>query len=290
MKKFIGCAAVLSMLSVGLSHAQYSREVNRTVALEKDGNVVIDTYKGSVKVATWDRPSVEVAARIVAVDDWWDDGRDGVRLTEIRIEESDNRVLIKTDYDRAQRKRRDFWSIFDCSSINLPEVHYTIMMPSTAELRIKDYKSESTVSDLDAPLHVKTYKGRVELVRVRGAVELETYKGTARVELSELVSSCWFETYKGDITITLPKGTGFDLNASIGSRGRLRTDFDLRHDERSAPSRKRAKQEYRVSVNGGGPTLKLETYKGSYRLREKVEAGFEFVHLNPCVFSVDCVR
>ena len=148
MRKLIGCAAVLSILFVGLSHAQYSREVHRTVALEKHGRVEIDTYKGSVKATTWDRLSVGITARIVAVDNWWDDGHDGVRLTEIRIEEGGTQVLVKTDYERAKRKTRDFWSIFDGSSINLPEVHYMITMPRTAELRIKDYKSELTVSDL----------------------------------------------------------------------------------------------------------------------------------------------
>jgi hypothetical protein len=260
---------VLLVLAVAAtSWSQRTREVSKSLPFNRDGRVSIDTYKGTLTVTTWDRAQIEIAARVEAADDWWDDGEDAVRLTEIRIDGSESEVFIASDYERLKRRSRGFWSIFDGGSVSLPYVHYTIRMPRTSSLRIKDYKSETHITDLQADLRMNTYKGRVTLTSMGGGVELETYKGDVRVEYIGFGSSSRFETYKGEITIHLPKGRGFDLDARLGSRGTFRTDFDVREERGRSTSKKRRAQEFRSSVNGGGPSLKLETYKGTYRLRE----------------------
>ena len=63
--KMILCIALLVGFTLG-SPAQESREVNKTVPLPKDGQVSIDTYKGSVNVDTWEKAEVSITARILA--------------------------------------------------------------------------------------------------------------------------------------------------------------------------------------------------------------------------------
>ncbi|MEK7748572.1 MAG: hypothetical protein AAB269_00780, partial [Bacteroidota bacterium] len=59
-------------------------------------------------------------------------------------------------------------------------------MPKTAELRIKDYKSKTSISDLRADVEINTYKGEVEITNLTGSVDLETYKGEVDVRFSKL--------------------------------------------------------------------------------------------------------
>ena len=251
------------ILAASLS-AQDTREIRRELPLAADGRVVIETYKGAVTVTGWDQPRVEVVASIEP------DGSDDpsqpekVRLTEVRIESSGNEVRIKSDYDAIKEKQR-WWKFDDGDHGTLPLVRYTVRMPRRAAFRLKDHKSRIAVRGLDGELDVDSYKGIVELADVPG-VRLKTYKGevTARFDRFERDSS--FETYKGEITLELPARAGFDLDADTGKKGDLNSDFEIavrasgRHDD---------DRSYRGKVNGGGPELRLETYKGSFRIRQR---------------------
>lgn len=257
-------AVVLSQLVA----AQPSREVKKTIPLDADGRLVVDTYKGSITITTWDRAEVDISARIEADESMWEsrrDEEDKVRDTEVRIESSGREVRLKTDYTRLKRRHRSFWDIVDGDTGPLPFVHYTIKMPRTASLKIKDYKSETNVADVKSDISLYTYKGRVRLVGVEGSVDVETYKGDVRVDYAALGKFNRFETYKGDVDITLPRKSGFELEAHLSRGGSLRSDFEVEERYRSRHHRSK---EYRASVNGGGPLLRLETYKGTYRLRE----------------------
>ncbi|HEY4611731.1 MAG TPA: DUF4097 family beta strand repeat-containing protein [Bacteroidota bacterium] len=262
---------VLSLVAgTSLMFAQASRDIKKTVALDADGRVSIDTYKGSITITTWDKAEVSIEAKIEADEDNWfdrDDQEDKVRDTEIRIDGSGSEVRIKSDYDRLKHRHRDFWSIFEGDVGTLPFVHYTITMPKTANLKVKDYKSESSVTDVKGDIEFNTYKGEVRITGVEGGVDLETYKGDVRIEYVSLSRSNRFETYKGEIEIVVPRGKGFELDADMGGRGDLQTDFNVEERYRSRRDRDRRGQ-YRSDVNGGGPRFSLETYKGTYRLRE----------------------
>lgn len=251
------------VLAGALAQAQNTREIRKTAALNPDGRVFVDTYKGSVSVDVWEKGEVEIVARIEA-DEWDRYSQENVRDTEIRIDETSAEVRIKTDYDRLRRGRhRGFWGLFDGTSGSLPFVHYTIRMPASARLRIKDYKSDISLAGLKAGIDVETYKGTVEARGVEGGMDLETYKGNIRVEFASLNSASSFETYKGDMDIVLPRTASFHLDAQLGRRGDLDSDFSL-----ASLSDRRSKKRYSYSgdVNGGGPTLRLRTDKGNFRL------------------------
>jgi len=256
-------AAGLALLVVSvLTVAQESREVQKTVPLEKNGRVIIDTYKGSVKVESWDKAEVLIEAKIEA-DDWGKYSEEKVRDTEIDIDASASSVRIKSDYRKIQRRRSSFWDLFDGSESNLPFVHYVIHMPATASLRIKDYKSESTVSGLKAALDINTYKGEVDIKRLDGGLRLETYKGECRVEFASMRSSGSLETYKGEIKVFLPSRAGFELDARVGRHGDFDSDFDV---ESSGGTRRNRNSSFYGKINGGGPTLRMRTDKGELRL------------------------
>lgn len=254
------CLGIITALAAG----QETREIRKTVPLNRDGRVSIDTYKGSVKVETWEKSEVEIVATIEA-DEWDRRSDDKVRETEIRISDSPGSVRIHTDYDGIKKRSGSFWGIFDGDSGSLPFVHYVIRMPSTAALRIKDYKSDIDVRNLSARFDLNTYKGRVEVVGLAGGLDLETYKGTCRIDFASFPSASSFETYKGDIDLILPRSAGFTLDADLGRRG----DFDSDFSFASSRGRSRNRSSYDGDVNGGGPTLRLRTDKGNFRVLHK---------------------
>lgn len=252
-------ALLLLVLTTSTASAQMEKTIRETLELNEDGLLSIDTYKGSITITTWDREEVEVDVLIEA-----DDDDELVEDTEIIISGNARRIRIETDYDEAKRKKRG-WSPFGNNSYSLPFVHYTIRMPRTAALQIDDYKSEIDVRALEADMELETYKGSVEIRGFVGGISLETYKGDVYVQFDEMTDDSSFETYKGDIDIDLPEDAAFDLDAELGKRGDLNTDFRLR-DYRS---RRGDDNEYRGRVNGGGPELRLDTYRGQYRIRTR---------------------
>jgi len=265
LKALIPAALVLAGAAIAEAQTSStsSKQVHRTLALDRAGQVRVETYKGSVKIAAWDRPEVEVSAEVVADDGCGDATYQAemVRDTEVRIEGGGDSLRIESDYDKA--RDHNFWRNFpfgSCSS--LPNVHYTISMPSTAKLDLKDYKSSLEIAGLQAQVRISTYKGDSRIKGLAGPLRFDTYKGDARVAFDRLSGDSSFKTHKGDIEITLPKDTRFAVNAEVGRRGRMESDFPV-------VTRTRGHRNERVegSVNGGGPEIALETSRGSFRLR-----------------------
>ena len=235
-----------------------TKEVRKTVDLNPDGQVVIDTYKGSITVKAWDSSRVEIYAR-VEPDGAGRAWKEKIEATEIRIDDSPDSVRIKTEYEKVKWLSRRSWNLFDWNDGTLPLVHYTIQMPRTARLRIKDYKSKTDIGSLRSEVDVDTYKGEVVISGLDGSLSLNTYKGEARVRFANLARRSRFETYKGEIEIVLPRDKGFDLETEIGRHGRLDSSFEV--------GLKSPGKGFGSSVSGGGPVVYMKTYKGTYRLR-----------------------
>ncbi len=244
--------------------AASTKEVNKTVDLSPTGHISIDTYKGSVDVTTWDSQRVEIRARIEPDGSCGDD-EERVRDTEVRIDSSPDSLRIKSDYDKV-RKAAPLMGLFNWNCGTLPFVHYTLKVPRTAQLKIKDYKSEIRIAGLRSNLQIDSYKGTMTLTGLDGSLDLETYKGEARVEFTNLERKSRIETYKGNIQVLMPRSSRFDLDTDLGRRGNLDSDFSF--NVKVGGSHGRA-QKYRGSVNGGGPLLYLKTYKGEFRLRQR---------------------
>ena len=259
-------AAFLSLalpLAAAAAQAADTKEVHRTVALGRDGRVAINSYKGSITVTTWDKPEVRVDALIEPDGDSRED-REKVQWTRVHIWENGGSVTIKSDYDEVKHHSHGFLGIFDFDSGALPFVRYTIQMPATARLEIEDYKSETSVSNLRADLKLHTYKGNARVTNLDGGARVDTYKGDVRVEFARFSSASRFDTHKGEIAVRLPKDSRFELDADSGRRGDIQSDFTMTMHGGSRFSRAARAS---GSVNGGGPELRMTTYKGTLRVR-----------------------
>jgi putative adhesin len=231
-----------------------SREVRKTLPLDADGTLSVETYKGTITVTGASGSEASIEARIVP------DGDDAeslrrARETEVRIDGGGRSVSVKTE--QSHRKTRWFGE-----SGSEPNVHYTIRMPATARLRVEDYKSATRVSGLDSDLRLRTYKGTVDVAGQRGELDLETYKGEVAIAFAALSKPVKLETYKGEIRLRIPASSGFEVDADTGRRGDFETDFEL-------ATRTGSRGRIHGAANGGGPRISFETDKGSLRLERE---------------------
>jgi hypothetical protein len=181
-----------------------------------------------------------------------------VEKTQVVIEKSHGGVSITSDYDALEEASSWFGN---CTA--RPFVRYTIRMPKSAALKIKDYKSDLVVKDLAADLEVDTYKGRLEVAGLAGGLRVETYKGEVNAGFVRLAGDVRAETYKGSIVLHLPGAAAFELSADAGRRGSFRSDFPA-----PASTGSSRRLVVRGAVNGGGPSVSLRSDKGSLAVRK----------------------
>jgi hypothetical protein len=95
---------VLSCACATLSGSE-TKSVDRTLPLAVTGSVTLDTHNGSIQVETWDRPQIEIHARIEAA---------GASAEDIsRFEATTVEVTATSDSVRITSKYPEFtWSWF----------------------------------------------------------------------------------------------------------------------------------------------------------------------------------
>jgi Putative adhesin len=242
-------AAILVLACSAAVSAADFRDVNRTVALHGNGAVEVETHKGSIQVSVWERQEVEIQARIQAEPGNSMDRR-RFDATEVRIDSSPDSVRIKTYYPD-----------FNWDSGNNPEVRYTVRMPKTARLTIRDHRSDTEVSGLQGALDLVTQRGTVHVHGLGGPLHVDTHRGDIHVEFSSFTANSSVTTYRGTVDLSMPKSSRFDLQTELGRRGSIDTDFPV-----MTHTIGRRGESVHGAVNGGGPSLRIETYRGEVRV------------------------
>jgi hypothetical protein len=261
MRKPAALSALL-ILVAATAVADDTRVVRKQVEIRPDGRVSLDTFKGTVRIRTWNQPKVEIVATI-APDPSGEKQDERVKLTEVRISSSSGHVDIESDYSEASQVREGFFAtIFGVSGGTMPFVNYEIQMPVSASLEIEDHKSDMSVSGLAGDLLIETHKGSAKVTAQSGPVRVETHKGTIDVDFAALAKPSRFETHKGTITLRIPTGARFDVLLDDDS-AEFNSDFAMvieRTDDGAS---------VKAHVNGGGPALRVETHKGEIKLVRK---------------------
>jgi len=117
------------------------------------------------------------------------------------------------------------------------------------------------VADVTGSVEVETSGGSLRIHDVGGPVRGKTSGGDISVRFLENAEG-ELETSGGSIQVEFPQGAALDLEAET-SGGRVRVDADLvvRGTVGSG--------EVRGSINGGGPTLRLDTSGGNISVRAR---------------------
>jgi DUF4097 and DUF4098 domain-containing protein YvlB len=142
-----------------------------------------------------------------------------------------------------------------------PDIRYTISAPRTARLTVRTHNSRVEVRNLHAALSISTHNGEIDVSGLAGALDLDTHNGHARVQFASLTAASSVDTHNGDVELTMPASSRFTLQTS-SHNGRVQSDFAV-----TTRSIGRGRDHFDGAVNGGGPTLRLTTHNGNFRLR-----------------------
>lgn len=118
------------------------------------------------------------------------------------------------------------------------------------------------VMELKGHLQAKTGAGNITVKGLQGSAEVETGAGNITVELGAPPErDCRFASGAGNVTVFVPPRAAFKLKASTGV-GSISSDFEVRID------RDWVRAKAQGSINGSGPTLRLETGLGNVSIRQ----------------------
>jgi hypothetical protein len=122
-----------------------------------------------------------------------------------------------------------------------------------------------TAEDIKGNVEADTVSGNVKLLDISGAdvVKGKTMSGNT-VYYGDISSNGRYslEAHSGNVEMTIPSGSAFDLNASTFS-GSIKTEFKV------MMSGTLSKKKISGSVNGGGADVNLKTFSGSVYLKKK---------------------
>ena len=270
MRRMQPIAVLVLSLSMSVVASAQERTIERTVALEPGGSLSLDTSRGSVRLTTWQEPSLEIRARIEAPRDIdVDHAREIVDATHIDVQVAPARVQVRTDLsDVRQRWNRG-------SRRAMPRVHYEIRLPRETDLDLDLDRVAATVrgvegtialhldrtdlaaNDLSGEIRIDSDRGNIEAVQLHGSLHVDVDRGNAAMRDVRIAGDSRVAIDRGDIDLELASEQAVTVHVEVSRRARVTSELPgaTRH---SAP---------RWSINDGGPELKITADRGHVRLR-----------------------
>ncbi|MGH8236917.1 MAG: DUF4097 family beta strand repeat-containing protein [Steroidobacteraceae bacterium] len=124
-----------------------------------------------------------------------------------------------------------------------------------------------TASNVNGPVAVKDLQDCAQIESVNGAVEVSFARAPSH--------DCSIKTINGDITLTVPGGSGLDATLSV-MQGDISSEFDLeplplpaKVEQRKEDGRfvYHIEQAAGIRLGAGGPTFSIESLNGDLRIR-----------------------
>ena len=157
-----------------------------------------------------------------------------------------------------------------------------IQVPVASALEIQSSMDGAVVVEgVNGEIDINNINGPVTLTAVSGNTLVHTVNGDITVVLTRVAAGkpMSFSTMNGDVDITLPA----DLKANLkmkSDQGEIYSDFDInmtRQPAASEPATKTEQGKYRITfdkslfgtINGGGPEISFNTFRGDIYIRKK---------------------
>ena len=221
----------------------------RTLTLDRDDLALDASPNGSIEVSTWDRPTVEVQARVVAVAPSRAEAERRVAATRVTTGSTVRAELPDAD---------EGWT----------SVEFTARVPRDAALELDAVNGQIAVRGVRGAVRASSVNGQVVLDDVGGAVEARTVNGRVEVVLSGVARGrVDVSTVNGSAEVAVPAryAADVDLRSTMGSV-RVR-GLDL--PEPACEPAHACRGQVRGALGGGGPALSVSTTNGSVLLRRR---------------------
>ena len=181
--------------------SEYTDKISKTLRLGKNGTVDLQNLSGDIVVTGGGGSDVRIDAVKRVRHPNESEARELLRAIDVRIEERNGDVEVRTDYPR-----RYNWS---------GEVDYTVSVPRDANVILRSLSGDMRVSNLNGELRADTTSGDVTVTAVRRIRQAKTISGDLEITDSD-GDEVAAETVSGDIILRGIKARTVDLHAVSG--------------------------------------------------------------------------
>jgi DUF4097 and DUF4098 domain-containing protein YvlB len=280
---FVACALPLAAFAGGDT-------VERKVAAEPAGEVVISNVSGTIDVRGWDRNEVHVTGRL------------GRGVQRVDVESSGGRTIVKVVLPRGNNNDGDAEievSVPKGSSLEVSAVSADVSSRGVlgtqrlksvsgeitadvagSESEVRSVSGDLTVHGNGKPLslRVSSVSGSLDLTNIAGKLDVVTVSGDARVQMGD-TSEIRGRTTSGDLEVSGKltrdgrvdvEGVSGDLTLRVSAPGGLSAEIESFSGDIQGCL---AGNVERVSKYGPGSRLNIRTVEAGARVRAKTLSG-----------------
>lgn len=289
-RALLSAACALPLAALSMSAFAGGDSVDRKVAAEPNGEVVISNVSGTIDVRGWERNEVQVTGHL------------GRSVERVDVESSGGRTLIKVILPH--RGARDGDAILEVqvprnSSVDVSAVSADVSSRGvlgtqrlksvsgevTADIsgndsEVRSVSGDVTVKGVGRPnsLRVSSVSGSLDVTNVGGKIEVVTVSGDARVQASES-NEIRGRTTSGNLELfgkltrdarVDVEGVSGDITLRLSAPGGLSAEIESFSGDIHGCL---AKGVERASKYGPGKRLNLRTVENGARIRAKTLSG-----------------
>jgi hypothetical protein len=238
------------------ARAKASDVWERSYDLGESPTLSVSNTNGSVTVTAHEQPRIVVHAERTVQAATEAGARELLAATTITEEVNGSSVALTT-------RRPGAFSMGQRA-----QVRYDIKVPRGASVQLRTTNGGLSLDGVRGIVEVETVNGRVTGTGLAQVQRAETVNGSVDLALDALPSQgATFETVNGSVELTLPAATAArvevrTVNGSITVEGFAAADDGERRRRR-----------YDGTLNGGGPSLRVETVNGSVSVRGRGRAS-----------------
>lgn len=145
---------------------------------------------------------------------------------------------------------------------------------TSGDLVLQDIAGDVFIKAVSGDLTVSRIKGSIEADAVSGDIDLRDVSGARTIGIKTVSGDVTYvgaivaggryalATHSGDVRMTIPAGSAFDLEANTFN-GTIETDFEIKVVGKISP------REIRGTVGSGGATIALKSFSGDVELKKK---------------------
>jgi hypothetical protein len=237
-------------LMVAGPRAKASDVWERTYDLGETPRLSISNTNGSVTVQTHDAPRIEVRAERTVQAVTEEGARELLAATTITEDVQGLSVSLTT------RRPPSF------GMGQQAQVRYDVRVPRGASLALRTTNGALSIEGVQGLVELETVNGRVRGTALGQVQRAETVNGSVDLSLDQLpAKGATFETVNGSVELTVPAAIAATLSVRTVNGGINVNGFSrIEEGERS-------RRRYDGELNGGGPSLRVETVNGSVSVR-----------------------
>jgi len=278
-KRLMTLILVGSLLQAGVAGADVEKKetIRKTVAVDREGTVIVDNIWGSITVESHPGDEVEMVARITIRADSKKHLQRAEDEVWLDITEEDGDVEFYVDgpfrcHDEGHRGRGS------CERHYIVSFDFDLKVPRGASVELYTVNDgEIEVRGVEGDFDVKNINGGIEMSGLRGSGRAYALNGDVTLEFDENPSAdCRFGSLNGEVRIYMRRGLSADFHLKTFN-GEVFTDFPVDYlplissMEEEKKGRTTCRTIHTVSAvraGNGGPVIELDGFNGDMFILE----------------------